>query len=207
MQYAEGQNLGSITYADNTFPLLYGVSQEVVDTGNVELFGLSAPDHLIMFAHSDKAFNGLYENSELGAKISVTINGCLTWYEIINAYWITQTEWESEESLYNFYYTDNIPLTLVTCNHRGGVRGRWIVQCTYSSEPIEQAVINTAETDVMNENIEASKPEAIEEIEVIEENEPIEIIEETPVASITPLNLLRMKKIYVSDYIEKYRGL
>ena len=211
-KYSEGQEMGSLTYAENTFPVLFGISQQVVDTGNVELFGLSAQDHLIMLAHSDKAFSRLYENSQVGTKINVVLNGSSEWYEVFNTYWIDQNTWESEENLYNFYYVDNTPLTLVTCNHRNGVRGRWVVQCTYSSAPIENtAIIEDVVYLPVNEEI-IETVEEVETFEMIEENEVCEIEEtepeeETPVVNITPLNLLRMKKVYASDYIRLYRGL
>lgn len=202
-KYQEGQTMGSLTYNNNTYPVLYGISQNVVDTGNVEMFGLSSPDHLIMLAHSDKAFSELYDNSQNGTKIKITLDDCSVWFEVFNSYWISQNEWEDEQNLYDFYYNDNTPLTLVTCKHVDGVRGRWIVQCTYSNEP----------EIIVNENKETFEPEVIEivedieEIEVVEEDEPIETVVETPVESITPLNLLKMKKAFVADYIKFHRGL
>lgn len=187
-QYTEGQEMGSLTYNNNTYPVLFGVSQAVVDSGNVELFGLSAPDHLLMYAHSDKAFAGLYDNSKVGTTINVTLDDCSVWYEITNAYWIDQATFESEEYLYNFYYNDVTPLTLITCNHKGGVRGRWIVQCTYSSEPV-QAISE----DVVVYN------EADENAVAVEE---IESVKETKDACILTLNLLKMKKQWVAAYLK-----
>lgn len=52
MQYPEGQTIGSLTYAGDTYSVCYGMSQETVDTGNVEVFGLSAQDHLIILRSS-----------------------------------------------------------------------------------------------------------------------------------------------------------
>ncbi len=205
-KYPEGQEMGSMTYVDSTFPVLYGISQATVDTGSVELFGLSAPNHLIMLAHSDKAFSKLYENSQIGTKINVVLNGSSEWYEVFNTYWIAQNEWENEQNLYNLYYTDNTPLTLVTCNHRNGTRGRWVVQCTYSSAPIEDAPIIE---DVVYLPVKQEIIETVEEVEtpITEEIEASETMEEITDISITPLNLLKMKKVYVADYIRFYRGL
>lgn len=36
-KYPEGQEMGNLAYADNTYPILFGVSQEVVDTGNKKM--------------------------------------------------------------------------------------------------------------------------------------------------------------------------
>lgn len=204
-KYVEGQEMGSLTYANMTLPVLYGIGQSTVDTGNVELFGLSAPDHLIMLSHSDKGFSRLYENSQNGTKINVVLNNNSMWFEVINAYWIDQNTWESEENLYNFYYVDNTPLTLVTCNHRGGTRGRWVVQCTYSSEPVQDVIID----DVVYLPVDEDIIETVEEVEtpIIEEIEASETMEEITDISITSLNLLRMKKAYAADYLKLCRGL
>lgn len=218
MQYQEGQELGSLTYAGDTYSVLYGITQETVNAGNVELFGLSAPDHLIMLAHSDKAFSNLYNTSQIGAKINVVINGDSSWYEVFNAYWIDQTTWENEDNLYNLYYTDTTPLTLVTCNHHGATRGRWVVQCAYSTEPVQENVANLPPIPDTNETIEevveiavvkeTFKP--IEETPAYENEAEIEMvvtIEEPPVSTVTRLDIMRMKRIYVSRRIELNRGL
>lgn len=205
-KYQEGQTMGSLTYNNNTYPVLYGISQNVVDTGNVEMFGLSSPDHLIMLAHSDKAFSELYDNSQNGTKIKITLDDCSVWYEVYNSYWIDQTTWQSEQFMRDFYYSDNTPLTLVTCNHRGGVRGRWVVQCTYSSEPVVQEVsenVVTYEEIDINENTETYVQEVTEqEIEVTEQNEAVEEIQKS---DILPLYLLKMKRPYATVWTN-YRG-
>ena len=198
---------------------MYGVSQSVVDTGNIELFGLSEQDHLIMLAHSDKAFGGLYDNSQIGAKINVVINGNSAWYEVFNAYWIDQNSWENEDNMYNFYYTDTTPLTLITCNHRGATRGRWIVQCTYSTEPEQQEVTYVPPATDAGETIveEAVEIPVIEEtFEPVEETptyeneaeiEVVETIEEPQISALTRLNIIRMKRIYAARRIESHRGI
>lgn len=206
MQYQEGQTIGSLTYAGDTYSVLYGVSQSVVDTGNIELFGLSAPDHLIMLAHSDKAFSRLYDNSQIGAKINVVLNNNSMWFEVFNAYWIDQTTWENEDNLYNFYYTDTTPLTLVTCNHHGATRGRWIVQCTYSTETEQQEVtyvtpVTDAGETIVEEAVEIPVTEEAAYVEAEEtqtyeneaEIEVAETIEELPVSPLIRLNIIRMK--------------
>ena len=196
MQYAEGQNLGSLTYAEDTYSVHYGMSQETVDSGNIEMFGLSAQDHLIMLAHSDRAFSKLYNNSQIGSKINVTIGDNSTWYEVFNTYWIDQNAWENEDNMYNFYYTDTTPLTLITCRHIDGTRGRWIVQCTYANEPVQEAVVveDVVYLPAVPDTNEASVEIIEEEKQVDEaENETLENIEEATVVSITPLNLYRMK--------------
>lgn len=219
MQYAEGQELGSLTYAEDTYKILYGVSQAVVDSGNVELFGLSAQDHLIMLAHSDKAFSKLYDNSQNGTKINVVLNGNSTWYEVYNTYWIDQNAWENEDNMYNFYYTDTTPLTLITCRHTNGTRGRWIVQCTYSTEPEQQEVTYVPPATDAGETIveEAVEIPVIEEtFEPVEETptyeneaeiEVVETIEEPQISALTRLNIIRMKRIYAARRIESHRGL
>lgn len=195
-QYAEGQEMGTLSYAGNTHSVLFGMSQAVVDTGNVELFSLSAPDHLLMYAHSDKAFDRLYDNSQNGTKINVTLDDCSVWYEVFNAYWIDQTTFESEQYLRDFYYNDVTPLTLITCNHRSGVRGRWIVQCTYSSEPVQAISENVVAEDVVVYNEADENTVTVEEIENVKEQKD---------AYILTLNLLKMKKSWVADYL-KSRG-
>lgn len=208
-QFEEGQAMGSLTYAGDTFPLLFGISQAVVDTGNVEVFGLSSPDHLIMFAHSDEAFSKLYGNSQNGTKINVVLDDCSVWYEVFNSYWISQAEWENENNLYDFYYNDKTPLTLVTCNHRNGVRGRWVVQCTYSSEPeqaniIENVVCSPTEPEII-ETVEEIKTFEIREegneVCEIEENETFEPEEKTPDVTMM-LNIFRMKMPYIRLSLE-----
>lgn len=206
MQYQEGQTIGSLTYAGDTYSVLYGVSQSVVDTGNIELFGLSAPDHLIMLAHSDKAFSRLYDNSQIGAKINVVLNNNSMWFEVFNAYWIDQITWENEDNLYNFYYTDTTPLTLVTCNHHGATRGRWIVQCIYSTETEQQEVtyvtpVTDAGETIVEEAVEIPVTEEAAYVEAEEtqtyeneaEIEVAETIEELPVSPLIRLNIIRMK--------------
>lgn len=195
-QYPEGQEMGTLTYNNNTYPVLYGITQETVDTGNIELFALSAPDHLLMYAHSDKAFDRLYDNSEIGTKINVVLDDCSVWYEVFNVYWIDQATFESEDYLRDFYYNDVTPLTLITCNHKGGVRGRWIVQCTYSSEPVQAISENVVAEDVVVYN------EADENTVTVEE---IENVKEPKDAYLFTLNLLKMKKPWVAAYL-KNRG-
>ncbi len=218
MQYVEGQELGSLTYAGDTYSVHYGMSQETVDTGNVEVFGLSAQDHLIMLAHSDKAFSKLYNNSQIGSKINVTIGDNSTWYEVFNTYWIDQNAWENEDNMYNFYYTDTTPLTLITCNHHGATRGRWIVQCTYTNEPVQEDVIFLPPVTDANEGIEEAVeiPVIEETFEPVEETptyeneaeiEVVETIEEPQISALTRLNIIRMKKMWVSRHIELSRGL
>lgn len=192
-QYPEGQEMGTLTYNNNTYPVLYGITQETVDTGNIELFALSAPDHLLLYGHSDKSFAGLYDNSKIGTKINVTLDDCSVWYEITNAYWIDQATFESEQYLRDFYYNDVTPLTLITCNHRNGVRGRWIVQCTYSSEPAQNVFENVVAEDVVIHNEVDENTVAVEEIEVVEE---------TKDACISRFNLLKMKKQWVAAYLK-----
>lgn len=223
MQYQEGQEVGSLTYAEITLPVLYGIEQSTVDTGNVELFGLSAPDHLIMLSHSDKGFSELYENSQIGSKINVTINGNSTWYEVYNTYWIDQKTWENEDNMYNFYYTDTTPLTLITCNHHGATRGRWIVQCTYTNEPVQENAAYLPPTPDVSEVIEEVVEipvieetfEPVEEVFEVTEESPIdeaefevaETIEEPQISVLTRLNIIRMKRIYAARRIESHRGL
>lgn len=205
-KYSEGEILGSMTYSDVTLPVLYGLEQSTVDTGNVELFGLSAPDHLIMLSHSDKGFSKLFDNSQNGTKINVVLDDCSVWYEVYNSYWIDQATWQNEEFMYDFYYNDNTPLTLVTCNHRNGVRGRWVVQCTYSCEPVVQEIsesVVTYEEIGINENTETYVQEVTEqEIEVTEQNEAVEEIQKS---DILPLYLLKMKRPYATVWTN-YRG-
>lgn len=218
MQYQEGQEVGSLTYAGDTYSVLYGVSQEVVDSGNIELFGLSAQDHLMMFAHNDRAFSKLLDNSRIGTKINVTMNDNSVWYEVFNAFWIDEKTWYTEQYMFDLYYTDTTPLTLITCNHHGTTRGRWVVQCTYSSEPVlENAAclppitdtnttveeIETTEIPVVEIPVEEVTFVEAEETQTYEnEAEIAEIIEETQVSALTRLNIMRMKRIWVYRRIE-----
>lgn len=218
MQYPEGQTIGSLTYAGDTYSVCYGMSQETVDAGNVELFGLSAQDHLIMLAHSDRAFSKLYNNSQYGTKINVVLNGNSTWYEVFNTYWIDQATWENEDNMYNFYYSDTTPLTLITCRHINATRGRWIVQCTYTNEPVQEDVVFLPPVTDANEGIEEAVeiPVIEETFEPVEETptyeneaeiEVVETIEEPQISALTRLNIIRMKRIYAARRIELNRGL